>query len=94
MIKHYCDACGSEIEESVTSSRLRGCPRVENTGVSFEIMAGINGGANSGDLCTNCLVRAINICYGPPAEKGNEATQQTTNALRKGAKRHMAKATS
>jgi hypothetical protein len=80
MIKHYCDACGSEVEKSVTSNRLRGCPMVENTGVNFEIMSGTNGIINGGDLCVNCLIKAINICYGPPADKRMLPKQHLTAA--------------
>jgi len=81
MVKHYCDSCGKEAQPTVCSQRLKGSPVVNGIIINFEIMAGIGkGAANNGDLCADCLLTAINICYGkPPAEnKGAKRHRQTT----------------
>jgi hypothetical protein len=64
MIKRYCDSCGKEVQSNVCYERIKGPPVVNGAYINFEIMVGVGRGVvSSGDLCANCLLEAINICY-------------------------------
>lgn len=64
MIRRYCDACGREVERSVSKDRFRPSTQVGGTVIDCEIMVAINGTWNAGDLCVECLKQTI--------EKGQE----------------------
>lgn len=55
MIKMFCDVCGKEIERNFVIERLR----IRLKDVELEIIAGVDGVWNGGQLCKDCLMKAI-----------------------------------
>jgi len=67
MKKNFCDGCGEELTRNYVSERLKnehefnfmkGSDFAGNK-VKVEVMAGVNGTCNSGDLCLECLYDAV-----------------------------------
>jgi len=55
MIKYYCDVCGKELTRDYVEDRLvRELDRVK-----VEVTVAIDGTWNKGDICGDCLIKAI-----------------------------------
>lgn len=66
MIRFVCDACGEETEKNYVGHRpsssdiyLEG-----KSGFCLEIMSGVNGTWNSGELCKDCLFNLVRVLLG------------------------------
>jgi len=65
MIKRHCDLCENEMTPGLTLSRVQNGRRlatvIEHADVrlSVEVVAGINGMWNDGDVCKHCVLDAL-----------------------------------
>lgn len=67
MKKNYCDGCGEELSRNYVTQRLENehqfhfmqGPECKSTTARVEVMAGVDGTFNSGDLCLSCLYDAV-----------------------------------
>ena len=65
MTKHFCDNCAAELDDRNTPSgvempgRLRGEANL-NKAVLVEVITGIDGVWNKGELCKYCIIEAVN----------------------------------
>ena len=67
MTKWFCDGCGEVIKRCFVGDRLRryyrfplpDLPPKWYTQMHVEVMAGQEGGFNSGNLCLDCLLKII-----------------------------------
>ena len=78
MIRHYCDSCGREVtkENECAGGPLYckdrfGGEVVTKSGAKLkvEILTSLNGTANDGCFCRDCVVAAINELASPSAGK-------------------------
>lgn len=65
MIRRYCDCCGTEIEASYAAARLvaERTFRLDHkrTAVKVECIVTINGAANTGDICRDCVIDTVDM---------------------------------
>lgn len=74
MIRRFCDACGTEIQQNYVSERLvaektfrRGrSPSPLN--VKVECMVTVDGTSNKGDLCRDCIIDTVVMADTRPRE--------------------------
>jgi len=66
MIQRLCDVCGKVTDRNYVTERFKGIStyrdptnRSEHVKVEVEIMVGINGTRNDGDICKGCLIDAV-----------------------------------
>lgn len=66
MIQRLCDVCGDVIDRNYiterfkeTSTHRHPTDRFKDVKVTVEIMAGINGTTNAGEICKGCLIDAV-----------------------------------
>lgn len=60
MMKAYCDKCGKEVKRDYAGDRLKRRLAKEGVTIQIEVIAGVNGTWNKGDVCLDCLLDAIN----------------------------------
>ena len=66
MIKRYCDVCEKQMTERNTPSfgvngdrRLTATIQRNDATLKVEVLTGLNGTANKGDICTHCILDAL-----------------------------------
>lgn len=59
MIKHFCDACGKEVERSFVADRFKAERHMGGKKFEIEVMVAVNGTWNAGDLCELCLRKVM-----------------------------------
>lgn len=86
MRRNYCDVCGEDLEyrQNVVSDRLRDDVLLRGpngtTRVKVEILCGIDQTWNDGDLCRQCLIRAVNQLWGPEPAAEAASVKASTSA--------------
>lgn len=61
MIKVFCDGCMKEIPSTANRGKFSTTLGVrEGTKVEVEVMVSINGTANNGHICAECIVKTVN----------------------------------
>jgi len=76
MVRNFCDCCGNELtSDNVPSGpENRGmlCGKTPNTGklpsFQWEVLVGMNGIWNDGELCKYCIIDLVNAADDRPVE--------------------------
>jgi hypothetical protein len=67
MIKRFCDICDSDLthRQNFVHERFKESPVLNGKAINIEITLGVGqaGQWNQGDLCHNCLSRALAIFF-------------------------------
>lgn len=65
MIKRFCDICGDELTNVNTPKDLTGRIKTKLSGkdaeLGVEVIVYKDGTSNTGDFCTYCILRAVNL---------------------------------